>query len=75
MKTRRHSNNKGYRSIKNGTVARQVEQMALRMKLSDISKRFFYDHIILGFGPYEDIDLKHLDCPICERVRKKICQK
>ena len=31
MRFRRHHNNSGLRSIKNGTVARQVEQMARRL--------------------------------------------
>jgi len=32
MKTRRHSNNKGFRQIKRGKTNRQVKLMALRMK-------------------------------------------
>ena len=32
MKTRRHSNNKGFRQIKRGKTTKQVKLMALRMK-------------------------------------------
>ena len=32
-KTRRHHNNKGYRSIKNGNMSKQVKQMAKKLGL------------------------------------------
>lgn len=32
VKTRRHSNNKGFRQIKRGKTNKQVKMMALRMK-------------------------------------------